>query len=122
MRYILLVLSIVLCSLTYAQRRPPQRQPDNASFQFPKEQDIIFPNPQQSAEEQNQNILYKIHDFQYSNYGNLPKRHRNRHRQMSPFKPGQPFPPPPNGRWNKRRKNRRGERRRLCERSECVYE
>ncbi|XP_034484683.1 serine protease snake [Drosophila innubila] len=134
MRYLFLVLSIALCCLTHAQRpaRPPpppsppttpppsRRQPNNGSFQFPKDQQIVFPDPKQSDEEFNENILYKIHDFQYGNFGNLPKPHTTSHHN-TPYKPGQLFPPPSSGRRQKKRKNRRGGRRRLCERKYSEY-
>ncbi|KAL7727373.1 hypothetical protein ACLKA6_003031 [Drosophila palustris] len=134
MRDSLLVLSIALCCLAYAQSPdrppppappPPRRLPNNGSFQFPKDRDIIFPDPKQSAEQSDEqssnNILYKINDFQYDNFGNLPMPNSTRKHHKSPYKPGQPFPPPPSGHGQKKRKNKRGGRRRLCERKYSEY-
>lgn len=90
-----------------------QRLPKNQPMFFPKEQDIVFPDNKQY------NTLFKISDFYYNSKQNTrlelpmpPQRELN----PSRFRPGQPFPPPPNGRRYKKR--RTGQNRRLCERSE----
>ncbi|XP_017968868.1 serine protease snake [Drosophila navojoa] len=93
-----------------------QRLPKNQPMFFPKEQDIVFPDNQQY------NTLFKISDF-YSNSKlntklELPMPPQ---RELNPtrYRPGQPFPPPPNGRRYKKR--RRGQNRRLCERKYSEY-
>lgn len=108
MRRLLALLSAALFCLAGGQRLPK-----NQPMFFPKEQDIVFPDNKQY------NTPFKISDFYYNSKLNnkldLPMPPQ---RELNPtrFRPGQPFPPPPNGRRYKKR--RTGQNKRLCERSE----
>ncbi|EDW58456.1 venom protease-like [Drosophila virilis] len=110
MRCFLALLTAALSCLALGQRLPM-----NQPMFFPREQDIVFPGTKQF------DTLYKISDFQLvgrpDNSLELPEPPA---RQLNPhaYRPGQPFPPPPNGRRHKKRKNRP---RRLCERKYSEY-
>ncbi|EDV94563.1 serine protease snake [Drosophila grimshawi] len=117
MRYCLVLLSTTLFCLAYANREPK----DQAVI-FPRDQEIHFP-----GSESDQDIYFpdskkfKIRGFHWNSAGHLPKPNSRRWRSMNAYRPGQPFPPPSNGHYNKNRKNQPREQQRLCERKHSEY-